>query len=57
MLEDNVFIERVVPNTTVRALSEEVIAAYRAPFLTKASRKPVLKLPRELPTAGADSRE
>jgi haloalkane dehalogenase len=52
ILEQNVFIERVVPNAVVRKLSEEEMAAYRAPFPTPASRKPILRLPRELPIAG-----
>jgi haloalkane dehalogenase len=52
ILEQNVFVERVVPNATVRKLSEDEMAAYRAPFPTPASRKPILRLPRELPIAG-----
>jgi haloalkane dehalogenase len=52
ILEQNAFIERVVPNAVVRKLSDEEMAAYRAPFPTPASRKPILQLPRELPIAG-----
>jgi len=52
ILEENVFIERVIPNGVVRTLSDEEMAAYRAPFPTPASRKPILRFPRELPIAG-----
>jgi haloalkane dehalogenase len=52
ILEQNVFIERVVPHAVVRKLTDEEMAAYRAPFPTPASRKPVLRFPRELPIAG-----
>lgn len=52
VLEANAFIERVVPGSVVRALSEEEMAAYRSPFPTPESRRPILALPRELPIAG-----
>lgn len=52
VLHDNVFIERVLPNSVLRKLSDEEMNAYRAPFPTPASRKPILKLPNELPIAG-----
>jgi haloalkane dehalogenase len=52
ILEQNAFIERVTPNGVVRKLSEEEMAAYRAPFPTPASRRPILQFPRELPIAG-----
>ena len=52
MLEDNAFVERVLPASVLRKLSDEEMAAYRAPFPTPQSRKPVLSLPRELPIEG-----
>jgi haloalkane dehalogenase len=52
ILEDNAFIERVLPNTAVRKLSPAEMDAYRAPFRTPHSRKPMLALPRDLPIAG-----
>ena len=55
ILEDNVFIERVLPSSVLRKLSDEEMDAYRAPFPTPASRKPILKLPNELPIAGNPS--
>jgi haloalkane dehalogenase len=52
ILEDNVFIERVLPGSVVRKLSDEEMAAYRAPFPTPQSRRPIWRLPNELPIAG-----
>jgi haloalkane dehalogenase len=52
ILEENAFIEQVLPRTAVRALSDEEMNAYRAPFPTPASRKPMLQFPRELPIEG-----
>jgi len=52
ILEDNVFVERVLPGSTVRRLSDEELAVYRAPFPTPLSRLPVWRLPNELPIAG-----
>jgi len=52
VLEDNVFVEKVLPASVLRTLSEEEMAAYRAPFPTPQSRTPVLRLPRELPIEG-----
>jgi haloalkane dehalogenase len=52
ILEGNAFIERVLPGGMLRKLSEEEMAAYRAPFPTPESRRPVLALPRELPIEG-----
>ncbi|HEV7319797.1 MAG TPA: haloalkane dehalogenase [Ensifer sp.] len=53
ILEENVFVERVVPNAILRKLTDEEMDAYRAPFPDAASRRPVLRLPRELPIEGA----
>lgn len=52
ILERNVFIEGVLPNSVVRTLSDEEMAAYRAPFPTPASRRPIWRLANELPIAG-----
>ena len=52
VLEDNVFVERILPGSVLRKLSDEEMAAYRAPFPTPQSRKPILALPRELPIEG-----
>lgn len=52
ILEDNVFIEKVLPAAILRSLSDTELNAYRAPFPTPESRKPILRLPNELPIAG-----
>lgn len=52
VLEDNVFVEKVLPASVLRTMSDDEMAAYRAPFPTPQSRKPVLRLPRELPIEG-----
>jgi len=52
VLEDNVFVEKVLPASILRTMSDEEMAAYRAPFPTPRSRQPVLRLPRELPIEG-----
>jgi len=52
ILEDNVFIERVLPGSILRTLSKDEMDAYRAPFPTPQARRPILVLPRELPIAG-----
>ena len=52
VLEDNVFVERILPGSMLRKLTSEEMAAYRAPFPTPQSRKPILAFPRELPIEG-----
>ncbi|TAN58855.1 MAG: haloalkane dehalogenase [Rhodospirillales bacterium] len=52
VLQGNAFVEGVLPGSVVRKLSDEEMNAYRAPFPTPESRRPVLALPRELPIAG-----
>jgi len=52
IMEENVFIERILPGTTLRALSAAEMEIYREPFPTPASRKPVWRFPNELPIAG-----
>ncbi|SMC20307.1 haloalkane dehalogenase [Andreprevotia lacus DSM 23236] len=52
IMEHNVFIERIVPAAIMRTLSDAEMNAYRAPFPTPASRKPIWRLPNELPIEG-----
>lgn len=52
ILEANAFVERVLPGSVKRKLSDEEMAVYRAPFPTPQSRLPVWRLPNELPIAG-----
>lgn len=52
ILENNAFVERVLPGSIVRKLSEEEMAVYRSPFPTPESRRPTWRFPNELPIAG-----
>jgi haloalkane dehalogenase len=52
ILDENAFVERVLPGATVRKLSEEEMAVYRAPFSTRESRRPTWRFPNDLPIAG-----
>jgi len=53
VLEDNKFIEGVLPAGMIRKLSEEEMAEYRRPFLTPGEdRRPTLTFPRQLPLEG-----
>lgn len=52
ILEENFFVETVLPKSVLRQLSADEMAQYRAPFREKASRMPTLVWPRELPIEG-----
>jgi haloalkane dehalogenase len=52
ILQQNAFIERILPGSVARQLTDEELAAYRAPFPTPESRRPMLSLPRDLPIEG-----
>jgi haloalkane dehalogenase len=52
VLQENAFVERVLPKSILRPLRPEEMDAYRAPYPTPESRLPTLIWPRELPIAG-----
>ena len=53
VLENNVFIENVLPGSILRALSVEEMNHYRAPFATPGEdRRPTLTWPRQIPLEG-----
>lgn len=52
VLDDNVFVESVLPKSIMRTLTQEEMAAYRAPFHSRDSRWPTLVWARELPIDG-----
>ncbi len=52
VMDQNVFIEKVLPGAVARGLTEAEMAHYRAPFAQRASRKPMLSFPRDLPIEG-----
>lgn len=53
VLEENVFVERILPAGTRRRLTPEEMDAYRAPYRPPGeSRRPTLTWPREIPIDG-----
>lgn len=53
VLEKNVFVERVLPGSVLRGLTEEEMAVYRRPFAKAGEdRRPTLTWPRQIPLAG-----
>ena len=53
VLEKNVFVERVLPGSVLRGLSEEEMAVYRRPFENAGEdRRPTLTWPRQIPLEG-----
>jgi haloalkane dehalogenase len=53
VLQKNVFVERVLPASVIRKLTEEEMAVYRRPFLQPGeSRRPTLTWPRQIPLDG-----
>lgn len=52
-LENNVFVEKVLPGSILRRLSDDEMAVYRRPFLEPGEgRRPTLTWPREIPIDG-----
>lgn len=56
ILEQNAFVEGLLPQTILRPLTEAEMNAYREPFPTPESRKPVLVWPNEIPIEGTPAR-
>jgi len=52
VLDENFFIETVLPKSILRTLDEAEMQAYRAPFASRDARAPTLAFPRELPIEG-----
>jgi haloalkane dehalogenase len=53
VLEQNMFIEKMLPSVTQRTLSDDEMAEYRRPFLAIGDdRWPTLQWPREVPLSG-----
>jgi len=53
VLQDNFFIEKILPGAILRKLSEEEMAHYRRPFAEPGEgRRPTLTFPREIPIEG-----
>ena len=53
VIEKNVFVERVLPGSVLRGLTEAEMAVYRRPYLEPGeARRPTLTWPREIPLGG-----
>lgn len=53
VLNKNVFVEGVLPNSIIRKLTDEEMDAYRAPFVNAGEdRRPTLTWPRQIPLGG-----
>jgi haloalkane dehalogenase len=52
VLDENAFVERVLPGGMFRKLRDEEMAAYRAPYLERDARLPTLTWPRQIPVEG-----
>ena len=53
VLENNVFVENVLPGSILRDMTDEEMAEYRRPFANPGEdRRPTLTWPRQIPIAG-----
>ena len=52
ILERNMFVERVLPGSVLRKLTEAEMAEYRRPYPNASDRWPTLTWPRQIPIAG-----
>jgi haloalkane dehalogenase len=53
VLQKNVFVERVLPGSVLRRLTDEEMTVYRRPYLNPGEdRRPTLTWPREIPIEG-----
>jgi len=56
VLQKNIFVERILPLSVLRGLTEEEMAVYRRPYQEPGeSRRPTLTWPREIPIDGEPS--
>lgn len=52
VLDENFFVEMVLPRGVIRKLSENEMNVYRAPYLEREARMPTLAWPRQIPIGG-----
>jgi haloalkane dehalogenase len=52
ILDRNMFVERVLPGSVLRKLTDAEMTEYRKPFLNRNDRWPTLTWPRQIPIAG-----
>jgi haloalkane dehalogenase len=49
VIEKNIFVEKVLPGSVLRGLTEKEMDVYRRPFLKKEDRRPTLDWPNQIP--------
>jgi haloalkane dehalogenase len=52
VIEKNIFVDKVLPGSVLRGLTEEEMDVYRRPFLKKENRRPTLDWPNQIPIEG-----
>jgi len=52
ILDRDMFVERVLPGSILRKLTDTEMAEYRRPYLEREHRWPMLTWPRQIPIAG-----
>ncbi|KAL9488015.1 hypothetical protein ACSS6W_000292 [Trichoderma asperelloides] len=52
IIEENFFVETILPGAVFRGLTEEEMTEYRRPFLIPADREPTWRFPNEIPIDG-----
>ena len=52
VIDNNMFVEQVLPGFVSRPLGEQAMNSYRAPYKKASTRKPLLEWPRQVPIAG-----
>jgi haloalkane dehalogenase len=55
VLDDNFFLDTLLPAALVRQLPDDELAVYREPYPDPVSRAPLLRWAREIPVAGSPS--
>jgi len=52
IIEKNIFVERILPGSVLRGLTDEEMEVYRAPFVEPKHRRPTLTWPQQIPLGG-----
>jgi haloalkane dehalogenase len=55
IIEQNFFVEKILPMGVLRGLTEDEMTHYRRPFLNNADREPTWRFPNEIPIEGHPS--
>jgi haloalkane dehalogenase len=52
VIEKNIFVEKILPGSVIRGLTEEEMIVYRKPFIKKEDRRPTIDWPNQIPIEG-----